>query len=904
MSDPRSPLDPLESVAPTAPTARAGTDTAAPNLPPDQIPRVFGRYRIVDRVGKGGMGAVFRAHDTQLDRVVALKVPFLGDDGAEARQRFYREARAAAALHHPNICPVYDVGEFRGLPYLTMALIDGRGLDRIVKETTVAPPHAAALIRKLALALQTAHDLGIVHRDLKPSNVLIRPNGEPVVMDFGLARRAGDQVSEGITRRGDILGTIEYMSPEQLEGDNDSVGPSADVFALGVVLYEVLTGQRPYTGTAVQIMASVLVKPPPVPSEARPGLPATLDEICTTAMARKPADRFPSMTAFAAALTDFLKGKRTAASAVVTAPAPTPEVVEEVPAENLARPSTPTRPVREAATPPVTRRKEIVVEDEPPASSPSGKKSKKRSVRKKVAPKKTPVGVWIGAGVAAVAVVVVAVIALRPGKPAKTPTVASTDPSPTATAPLTQPPLGTPKVQPRGTPANATPTPDPVTPKTTPAPKSGVGLKLSPAEADMAVGDRREITVEIERRTYRGPLTFEYQAPPELRVSPAGPITVRPDGPNPVLTLTLKSEPTAPLSLAITASIPEGAGTSPPLTMNLPVRATPGPCVRMLEFTGADPINAVAFTPDGSLALVARGRPPVSADPAAPPPKETEVGAIRVIDVARTKGVSAMLGHVAPVTAVTVSADGKAALSVGADDTVVLWDMVNGRRVSQSPKQALRVAAAGMSPDGKRGLVAYPGLIVRIDLEKFLATGLPLKTAQLLGLDTPEAVQAVAVSADRKGIVGGLDGKLVVIEMTDKGKPKPLNGLKEAVRTIVFSPTAGVAATGSGGVLRVGKVQPGKENAVCVWDASAAELAWRSDLHPTPVVSLAFSADGALLASGGEGGEVRVWGAGDGRPVVALDGHTGRIQALAFGPDGKTLLSASADRTVRTWRLP
>src|SRR5437764_942861 len=139
---------------------------------------------------------------------------------------------------------------------------------------------AVPLVRKLALGMQEAHARGVIHRDLKPANILLRPGGEPVITDFGLARRGDDQQGAGLTRKGDVLGTLEYMSPEQLDGDNAAVGPRADVYALGVVLYEVLTGRRPFTGSTVSMLTAILLKPPPRPGELRPGTPPRLEEIC------------------------------------------------------------------------------------------------------------------------------------------------------------------------------------------------------------------------------------------------------------------------------------------------------------------------------------------------------------------------------------------------------------------------------------------------------------------------------------------------------------------------------------------------------------------------------------------------------------------------------------------------
>jgi serine/threonine protein kinase len=182
-----------------------------------RLPAPFGRYRLLKVLGQGGMGTVYLAGDPQLDRLVALKVPrFAADDDPEARGRFFREARAAATLRHAHICPVYDVGVVDGVHYLTMAYIEGRPLSDLVGPGRKPLPvrGVVALVRKLALALEEAHRQRVVHRDLKPANVMLTGRGEPVIMDFGLARRAGKRDAR-VTQEGTILGTPAYMAPEQ-----------------------------------------------------------------------------------------------------------------------------------------------------------------------------------------------------------------------------------------------------------------------------------------------------------------------------------------------------------------------------------------------------------------------------------------------------------------------------------------------------------------------------------------------------------------------------------------------------------------------------------------------------------------------------------------------------------------
>jgi hypothetical protein len=265
----------------------------------------LGRYRILKKLGQGGMGAVFLAHDEELDRRVALKVPHLPAGDGDALERFLREARSAATLSHPNLCPVYDFGREGATPFLAMAYVEGEPLSDRLRHGPLPPAEAAELVRRVAVAIEEAHARGVIHRDLKPSNIMLTPRGEPVVMDFGLARRssAGDS---RLTHSGMILGTPAYMPPEQAEGDTASIGPRSDVYSLGAILYECLTGRTPFQGSVGQVMAQVLTRQPPTPSSLQPGLDPRLEVICLKAMARKPDDRYPGMKAFADALSGWL----------------------------------------------------------------------------------------------------------------------------------------------------------------------------------------------------------------------------------------------------------------------------------------------------------------------------------------------------------------------------------------------------------------------------------------------------------------------------------------------------------------------------------------------------------------------------------------------------------------------
>lgn len=294
------------------------------------LPRRFGRYRVLEQLGQGAMGTVYLVRDTQLHRQVALKVPHVrpGDaDGTPDRRvlgRFYREAHAAAILRHPNLCPVYDVGQIDGVPYLTMAYIRGRPLSRYIdRNRPLSPRWVAVLVRKLALALQAAHDKGVIHRDMKPSNVMISAGRQPMIMDFGLAWRLdrGDS-DERLTRIGLVLGTPAYMSPEQLSGRVEELGPRCDIYSLGVILYELLTGRCPFEGPEAVVLGQVLFVEPERPTSHRPDLDPRLEAICLKAMAKRDDERYATMSELAAALGVYLRHRTTPPQSPSTAVAP------------------------------------------------------------------------------------------------------------------------------------------------------------------------------------------------------------------------------------------------------------------------------------------------------------------------------------------------------------------------------------------------------------------------------------------------------------------------------------------------------------------------------------------------------------------------------------------------------
>ncbi len=228
----------------------------APGL--GDLPSPFGPYEVVRKLGKGGMGSVFLVRDSRLERQAALKVSrFSEHDRPDLVQRFYQEGRMAAKLAHPNLCPVYEVGNVDGVHYLTMPYLEGKNLAELIKEEKafVGQPRAtAALVEKLARALAFLHARGVVHRDLKPVNIMMVGQDElqPVIVDFGLALQLDAADEKRLSQPGQILGTVLYMAPEQHAGDLAMCGPACNVYSLGVILYELLTGAVPFNAPSIQ----------------------------------------------------------------------------------------------------------------------------------------------------------------------------------------------------------------------------------------------------------------------------------------------------------------------------------------------------------------------------------------------------------------------------------------------------------------------------------------------------------------------------------------------------------------------------------------------------------------------------------------------------------------------------
>jgi len=261
----------------------------------------YGRYKVLEELGQGSMGIVYKAHDPNLDLILAVKV--LRPEclqGETLVKRFLAEARVLGRLDHPNIVRVYNVDEDQGTVYIAMEFLEGEGLNDLAKRKRLSPGEIADLGAKIAEALGYAHSKGVVHRDVKPGNILVRSDGKPKITDFGIAR-IEDTAEHLRTQAGEVLGTPAYMAPEQVL--SEPVDGRSDIFSLGIILYELCAGERPFRGDSLGAVFQAITQATPVPlSERNPEIPAALAEVVERCLRRNPADRFQSGEELAAAL--------------------------------------------------------------------------------------------------------------------------------------------------------------------------------------------------------------------------------------------------------------------------------------------------------------------------------------------------------------------------------------------------------------------------------------------------------------------------------------------------------------------------------------------------------------------------------------------------------------------------